>query len=155
VVQDDDRGIILQSTIQGHDFQVDPQVNNSILGVSVLHISVNPFNGVLEPPTFDQLRDFFHAQIRIGAFSPPHCLLAKIVQHNLWPTVCRSELILKRAQFLYAIVMRMPFCLCKHVLNRMLEMRDDHSIGLPFACLVTKIILQSELDISAEPKMKV
>jgi hypothetical protein len=124
VVQDDDRGIILQSTIQGHVFQVDPQVNNS-------------------------------AQIRIGAFSPPHCLLAKIVQHNLWPTVCRSELILKRAQFLYAIVMRMPFCLCKHVLNRMLEMRDDHSIGLPFACLVTKIILQSELDISAEPKMKV
>jgi hypothetical protein len=155
VVQDDDRGIILQSTIQGHVFQVDPQVNSSILDVSVLHISANPFNGVLEPPTFDKLRDFFHTQIRIGAFSPPHCLPTKIVQHNLWPIVCRSELILKRAQFLYAIVMRMPFCLCKHVLNRMLEMRDDHSIGLPFACLVTKIILKSELDISAEPKMKV
>jgi hypothetical protein len=51
--------------------------------------------------------------------------------------------------------MRMQFCLCKHILNRMLEMRDDHSIGLPFVCLVTKIILQSELDISAEPKMRV
>jgi hypothetical protein len=62
---------------------------------------------------------------------------------------------LKRAQFLYAIVMRMPFCLCKHILNRMLEMRDDHSIGLPFACLVTKIILQSEIDVSTEPKMRV
>jgi hypothetical protein len=37
----------------------------------------------------------------------------------------------------------------------MLEMRDDHSIGLPFACLVTKIILQSKLDVSVEPKMRV
>jgi hypothetical protein len=101
----------------------------------VLHISANPFNEVLEPPTLDQLRDFFHAHpqgeerahahIIIGTFSPPHRLLAKIVQHNLWPTVRRSELILKRAQFLYAIVMRMLFCLCKHILNRMLEMRDE------------------------------
>jgi hypothetical protein len=37
----------------------------------------------------------------------------------------------------------------------MLESRDDHAIGLPFACLVTKIILKSELDISPEPKMKI
>jgi hypothetical protein len=153
VVQDDDSGIILQS------FQVDPQVISRIIGVLVLPISGNPFNEVLNPPTLEQLRDFFHAHpqgeerahahIGIGAFSPLHCLLAKIVQHNLWPTVRRSELILKRARFLYAIVMRMSFCLCKHILNRMLEMTDDHSIRLPFACLVTKIILQSELDISA------
>jgi hypothetical protein len=130
--------------------------------VLVLPISANPFNEVLEPPT---LEDFFHAHpqgeerahahIRISVFSPPHRLLAKIVQYNLWPTIRRSEIILKRAQFLYAIVMRMPFCLCKHILNRMLEMRDDHSIGLPFACLVTKIILQFEIDVSAEPKMRV
>jgi hypothetical protein len=51
--------------------------------------------------------------------------------------------------------MRLPFCLCKHILNIMLESRDDHAIGLPFACLVTKIILKSELDISPEPKMKI
>jgi hypothetical protein len=90
----------------------------------VLPISANPFNEVLEPSTLDQLWDFFHAHpqgeeralahIKIGAFSPPHHLLAKIVQHNLWPTVRRSELVLKRAQFVYAIVMRLPFCLCKH-----------------------------------------
>jgi hypothetical protein len=93
--------------------------------------------------------------IKIGAFSPPHSLLAKIVQHNLWPTIRRSELILKRAQFLYAIVMRLSFCLCKHILNIMLESRDEHTTGLPFACLVTKIILQSGIDISREPKMKI
>jgi hypothetical protein len=51
VVQDDDSGIMLQSTVQGHIFQVDPQVISRILGVPVLHISVNPFNEVLEPPT--------------------------------------------------------------------------------------------------------
>jgi len=128
-------------------------------------ISANPFNEVLEPPTLDQLKDFFHAHpqgeerahpnIKIGSFSPPLRLLAKIVQHNLWPTVRRSELILKRAQFLYAIVMRLPFCLCKHILDIMLESRDDHATGLPFACLITKIILQSKLDISTEPKMKI
>jgi hypothetical protein len=37
----------------------------------------------------------------------------------------------------------------------MLEMRDDHSIGLPFTCLVMKIILQYEIDVSVELKMKV
>jgi hypothetical protein len=35
-----------------------------------------------------------------------------------------------------------------------LEMRDDHSTWLAFGCLVTKIILQSKLDISADPKMR-
>jgi hypothetical protein len=32
---------------------------------------------------------------------------------------------------------------------------QHHATGLPFACLVTKIILQFELDISVEPKMKI
>jgi len=88
-------------------------------------------------------------------FLPRTARSRKIVQHNLWPTVRQSELVLKRAQFLYAIVMRLPFCLCKHILDIMLESRDDHATGLPFACLITKIILQSKLDISTEPKMKI
>jgi hypothetical protein len=37
--------------------------------------------------------------IRIGALSAPHRILAKIVQHNLWPVIRRNDLILKRAQF--------------------------------------------------------
>jgi hypothetical protein len=121
VVQDEGSGIILQSTIQGHIFQVDPQVICRIIGVPVLPNSGNPFNEVLEPSTLDLLRDFFHAHpqgevqehahIKIGDFSPPHRLLAKIVQHNLLPIVHRSELVLKMDQFLYAIVMRLPFLL--------------------------------------------
>jgi hypothetical protein len=51
--------------------------------------------------------------------------------------------------------MRMPFFLCKHILNLILEMRDEHSIGLPFACLITKLIIQSGIDISTDPMMRI
>jgi hypothetical protein len=89
-----------------------------------------------------------------GSFSPPHHLLTKIVLHNLWSTARKSELVLKRARFLYALVMRMPFCLCKHILQTMLKVKDKHSTGLPFACLVTKICLRSVTDIAEiEPKV--
>lgn len=165
VVQDDDCGIILQTTVEGHIIHIDPQIINSIIGVPVLPISANPFSEVMEPPSIEQLKDYFdahpqgderaHAHIKIGAFSPPHQLLAKIVLHNLLPTARRSELVLKRAQFLYALSMRMPFCLCKHTLKHMLEMRDDHSTGLPFACLVMKLCLQFVTGISSKPGMRV
>jgi hypothetical protein len=82
-----------------------------------------------------------HSHIKIDEISPQHRLLAKIVLHILWPTARRSEPVLKRDRFLYALVMRMPFCLCKHILQTMLEMRDEHSIGLPFPCLIMKICL--------------
>jgi hypothetical protein len=61
VVQDEDSGVILQSIIQGHVFQVDSYVISRIIGVPVHPTSANPFNEVFEPPTLDQLRDFFHA----------------------------------------------------------------------------------------------
>jgi len=51
--------------------------------------------------------------------------------------------------------MRLPFCMCKHILNIMLESRNEHTTGLSFACLVMKIILQSGIDIFGEPKMKI
>jgi hypothetical protein len=60
--------------------------------------------------------------IMIGIFSSPHRLLAKIVQHNLWPTTRRSELVYKRARFLNALVLLVPFYLCKHIVLTMLEM---------------------------------
>jgi hypothetical protein len=37
----------------------------------------------------------------------------------------------------------------------MLEMRDEHSTGLPFACLITKLIIESGIDISAKPVMRI
>lgn len=81
-------------------------------------------------------------------------MLAKIVQHNLWPVVRRSDLILKRAQFVYTISLRMPFCLCKHILGVILEAHDEGNTSLPLGCLLTQIILQTSISIAGEPKMK-
>jgi len=112
----------------------------------------------------DDLREFFHAvpqgedratTIRIGALFPFHRLLAKIVQHNLWIVVRRSDLTLKKAQLVYAIHLVLPFCLCKHIMSMMLEARDEGNTGLPFGCLLTQIILQSDIIIIGEPKMKI
>jgi hypothetical protein len=93
--------------------------------------------------------------IRIGAFSPSHRMLAKIIQQNIWPVACRSDLILKRAQFVYAVHLPLHFCLCKHILGVMLEARDEGNAGLPFGCLLTQIILQSGINVTGEPKMKI
>jgi hypothetical protein len=114
--------------------QIDLQMISDLIDVPVLPISASPFSEDMEAPTSEQLREYFNAHpqghesacvfIKIGAFPPPHRLLEKIVLHNLWPTTRRSELVLKRAQFLYALCIRLPFCLCKHILNLMPEMRD-------------------------------
>jgi hypothetical protein len=61
VAQDDDRWIIFQTFVQGHTIQIDPQAISTIIGVPVLHISVNPFTEISEPPRLEQLRDFFGA----------------------------------------------------------------------------------------------
>jgi hypothetical protein len=82
-------------------------------------------------------------------------MLAKIVQHNLWPVARRSDLILKKAQFVYDFQLHLPFCLCKHIMGVMLEARDESNTGLPFGCLLTQIILQLGININGEPKMKI
>jgi hypothetical protein len=155
--------LVLQSTVDRHIITVDPQIISHFLGVPVLEQPGSPYNEVVLPPSMDDLREFFHAvpqgkerttTIRIGALSPSHRLLAKIVQHNLWSVVRRSDLTLKKAQFVYAIDLRLPFCLCKHIMSVMLEARDEGNTGLPFGCLLTQIILQSDIIITGEPKMK-
>jgi hypothetical protein len=112
----------------------------------------------------DELREFFHAvpqgeerptSIRIGALSPAHRMLAKIVQDNLWPVARRSDPILKKAQLVYTVHLRLPFYLCKHIMGVMLEAHDESHTGLPFGCLLTQIILQSGININGEPKMKI
>jgi hypothetical protein len=124
----------------------------------------SPYNEVVLPSSIEDLREFFHAvpqgeeratTIKIGALSAPHRMLAKIVQHNLWPVIRCSDLILKGVQFVYAIHLRLPFCLLKRILGVILEARDESNTGLPFSCLLTQIILQSGISIAGEPKMKI
>jgi hypothetical protein len=111
----------------------------------------------------DELREFFHAypqgeghqtSIKIGSLGPAHRMLAKIIMHNLWSVTRRNNLILKKAQFVYAVHFRFPFCLCKHILGVMLKARDEGTAGLPFGCLLTQIILQSGINVDGEPRMK-
>jgi hypothetical protein len=163
VVQDDDRGLVLQSIVGGHTITVDPPIISQFIVVPILQIPGSPYNEVVIPHSLNDLNEFFHVvpqgeeratTIRIGALSAPHRMLAKIVQHNLWPVVRRSDLILKRAQFVYGISLRMPFCLCKHILGVILEAHDEGNTGLPFGCLLTQIILQTSISIAGEPKMK-
>jgi hypothetical protein len=59
-VQNDDNGIILQSTIDGHIIMVDPRVISQIIGVPVLQISASLYNEVVLPPSLDELLEFFH-----------------------------------------------------------------------------------------------
>jgi hypothetical protein len=145
VVQDDDRRLVLQSTVFGHTITVDTQIISQFIGFPALQLSASPYNEVVMPPSMEDLREFFHTipqgeerttTIRIGALSTPHHMLAKIVQYNLWPVVRRSDLILKRAQFVYAIHLRLPFCLCKHILGIILVARDESNTSLPFGCLL-------------------
>jgi len=82
-------------------------------------------------------------------------MLAKIVQHNLWPVTRHSYLILKRAQFVYVVHLRLPFCLCKDILGVMLNALDESNTGLPFGFLITQIILQSGINVNGEPRMKI
>jgi hypothetical protein len=156
VVQDDDHGLVFQSTVGRHTVIVDPQIISKFIGVHVLQIPGSPYNEVVIPHSLDDLREFFHAvpqgeeratTIRIGALSVPHRMLAKIVQHNLWPVVRCSDLILKRAEFVYAI----SLCLLAFLPMQAYE----GNAGLPFSCLLTQIILQLGISIAGEPKMKI
>jgi hypothetical protein len=61
---------------------------------------------------------------------------------------------LKKAQFVYVVHFRLPFCLCKHILGVILEARDEGTAGLPFVYLITQIILQSGINVKGEPRMK-
>jgi len=108
--------------------------------------------------SIDFLHDFFgmrpqredksHSQININALAPMHRFLAKIPVTNLWPQARRSELTLKKATLLYAIVMQTLFFLCKHILHTILEVRDEKNTILSFGCLITQICLQVVTDIS-------
>jgi hypothetical protein len=56
VAQDDDRGLVLQSTVDGHIITVDPQIISHFIGVPVLTMSGSPYNEVVLPPSMEDLR---------------------------------------------------------------------------------------------------
>jgi len=55
VAQDDERGLVLQSTVDGHIITVDPHIISHFLGVLVLELPSSPYNEVVLPPSMDDL----------------------------------------------------------------------------------------------------
>jgi len=53
IIQDDDRGLIMQTMVRGHTIQVDPQLISSVLGVPILPVSGVPFPPRVEVPSMD------------------------------------------------------------------------------------------------------
>jgi hypothetical protein len=146
-------------------FRIDAALIGTFIGTDLVPLEGVPYPDYVDPPSMEEMIEFFdphhRAQDRapqsskFGVFSSSHRLLVKIVQHNLWPIARRSELVLKRVRFLYALIQPVPFCLCKHIILTMLEMRDEHQTSLPFVCLVTKICMRFVPEITnLEPKEK-
>jgi len=164
IIQDDDRGLIMQTMVRGQTILIDPQLISLVILIPVLPVSGVPFPD--EAPSIEFLHDFFgtrpqhedksHSQINIDAFAPMHRFLAKVVVTNFWLQARRSELTFKKATLLYAIGMQTPFFLCKHILHTMLEVRDEKNMSLSFGCLITQIGLQVMPDISeSEPRSRI
>jgi hypothetical protein len=120
----------------------------------------------VDPSSIEDLRLHFDPQeveewheemrnIPIGWLQSHHRLLARIMMENLWPLSRNSNITIRRARFLYAIIRHVPFCLCKHIVQTMMEMLEEHHMGLPYGCLVTRICIRFLKDIPAsEPDIK-
>jgi len=91
------------------------------------------------PPSIEDLRMLFDHQgveewneemrnIPNGWMQSPHRLLARIMMQNLWPLSRNNNITIRRARFLYAIIRRVPFYLCKHIVQTMMEMLLEHQL---------------------------
>jgi hypothetical protein len=59
IIQDDDRGLIMQTMVRGQTILINPQLISSVIGVPVLPVSRVPFPPIDETPSIDFLHDFF------------------------------------------------------------------------------------------------
>jgi len=85
VVQDDDRGVVLQSTVDGHIIIVDSQIISQFIGVPVLDLPASPYNEMVLPPSIDDLREFFHA-VPQGEERPTTIWIGALsLAHPCWP----------------------------------------------------------------------
>jgi hypothetical protein len=60
-----------------------------------------------------------------------------------------SNITILRARFLYAIIRHVSFCICKHIVQTMMEMLEEHQMRLLYGYLVTWICMRFLKDILA------
>jgi hypothetical protein len=91
VVHDGQNTLSLQTTVQGVPITNDPELIGQIIGVQPTQYEGIPFPNSVDPPSMEELQDFSIPQhperisnaFKIGLFSMPHRLLAKIILYNL------------------------------------------------------------------------
>jgi hypothetical protein len=59
IIEDDNRGLIMQTMVKGQTILIDHQLISSVIGVPVLPVSGVPFPPSDETPSIDFLHDFF------------------------------------------------------------------------------------------------
>jgi len=59
ITQDDDRGLVMQTMVRRHTFQIDPQLISFMIGVPILPVPGVPFPPGVEAPNIDFLHNFF------------------------------------------------------------------------------------------------
>jgi hypothetical protein len=78
VAQNDERGLVLRSTVNGHIITVDPQIISHFIGVPVLDLPDSPYNEVVLPPSLDVFESSSMPFHREKSMPPPsglaHCL---------------------------------------------------------------------------------
>jgi len=71
-------------------------------------------------------------KVPIKSMAAPYRLLAKIVLTNLWPIVRHTELIMEKAQFMYAIVVNIPINLATYFIDVNQKAIYDKESSFPF-----------------------
>jgi hypothetical protein len=59
IIQDDDKGLIMQTIVREQTILIDPKIISFVVGVPVLPVSGVPFPPGDETPSIDFLHDFF------------------------------------------------------------------------------------------------
>jgi hypothetical protein len=59
ITQDDDKGLIRHTIVQGHTIQIESQLISVVIGVPVLPVPRVPFLDGVEAPSMDYLLGFF------------------------------------------------------------------------------------------------
>jgi hypothetical protein len=156
-------GPVLETIVRDQYIKNYPDLINGVTKIPLVSFSRIPFPDSVDPPTWEDKQMCFDPRktilewsnnmksILMGWLQSHHKLLARIMLQNLWPLSYNNNLTLRRARFLYAIIRRIPFCMCKHIVWTMIKMQEDSSVALPYGCLITRIC-QNFIDIISSSK---
>jgi hypothetical protein len=154
----------LETKVRGTSLHINAKLINKVTGIPLSHALGTPFSNLVTLPSREELMVCFDPKgpnvweesknnIIIGWLQSPQRLLAQIVMQNIWLISRHNDIPLNRACLIFAIINRIPFCMCKHIVVKMIKIQEDSQIALHFGGLVTKILKKKLTNIPVnEPK---